>query len=49
MKHRMTSSCPRLLVGQQFFPSNEYHFLMHVLFACNLEVAQGVLVLLFVV
>lgn len=42
-------TCPRLRVGQQFFFSSEYHFLMHMLFACKLEVAQGVLVLLFIV
>jgi len=46
VKHCMARSCPRLGVGQEFFSSSEYHFLMHILFACKLEVAQGVLVLL---
>jgi len=39
-------SCPRLGVGQLSFCSSKYHFLMHMLFAGKLEVAQGVLVLL---
>lgn len=47
VKWCMARTCPRLGVGQQFFSNSEYHFLMHMLFACKLEVAPGVLVLLF--
>lgn len=45
VKHCAARSCLRLCVGQEFFSSSEYHFLMHMLFACKL--AHSVLVLLF--